>query len=34
MGIAIYGYLVLKTRVADRVIGAKAAGARRRFRIS
>ncbi len=34
VGIAIYGYLVLKTRVADRVIGTKAQGARRRFRIS
>ena len=33
VGILIYGYLVLKTRLADRLIGAKAERARAKFRM-
>lgn len=34
VGILIYGYLVLKTRLADRLIGAKAERARAKFRMN
>lgn len=33
IGIVIYGYLVLRSRLADRLIGTKAAGARRKLRM-
>lgn len=34
VGAVIYGYLVLKTRLADRIIGSKVEGIRRRLKIS
>lgn len=34
VGIAVYGYLVLRTRLADRLIGHQAARVREKFRIS
>lgn len=33
VGVAIYGYLVLKTQLADRILGSRVAGIRRRFGI-
>src|SRR5699024_1705062 len=33
VGIMIYGYLILKTRLADRLIGSKVAGLRTKLRI-
>ncbi|MDZ7835149.1 MAG: hypothetical protein U5K84_07155 [Alkalibacterium sp.] len=34
VGIGIYGFLALKTRLADRLVGAKAASVRRRLKMN